>query len=230
MQVRQSVVKFLAVDVVDYLSRLSAGDFPVLPLSAGAFASIPKTQRLNSLVKMPVGFFDRRSRDFGNVIFRNRGDHLISSPVVLSMRKAADLLVVRVKRVAMVAKHLVVPHAKVLGDCRSVAVFARQANRLTAPSVVEGAVLLQPLVVHEAETSSGVLPPAALNVANPVFKRCHYPSLLFSNCYIGNNNREGKGCIKIIGNSWAVPKFEWLGRRIAALMPATISPSLKEAA
>jgi DNA (cytosine-5)-methyltransferase 1 len=24
---------------------------------------------------------------------------------------------------------------------------------------------------------------------------------------------------KALGNSWAVPKFHWLGRRIAALMP-----------
>ncbi|WP_457659573.1 DNA cytosine methyltransferase [Sinorhizobium medicae] len=35
---------------------------------------------------------------------------------------------------------------------------------------------------------------------------------------------------KALGNSWAVPKFAWLGARIQMLMPATISPSLKEAA
>lgn len=35
---------------------------------------------------------------------------------------------------------------------------------------------------------------------------------------------------KALGNSWAVPKFTWLGKRIATLMPATAANDNKEAA
>ncbi|ANV24489.1 hypothetical protein [Agrobacterium pusense] len=219
MQVRQRVIQLVTVNVVDDLTGLRTGNFSMFPLTAASLGSVSQSKRLNPFVKMPVALLNGGTGNFGDMIICNGGNHLISSPVVLSMRKSANLLFVGVKRVAMVAKHLVVPHAKVLGDCRSVTMFTGQANRLTAPSVVESAMLLQPLIVHEAETSSGVLPTAAFNVANSIFNRRHKPSMLFPISYIGKNNGEDNSLIKIMGNSWAVPKFVWLGRRIQQLMP-----------
>lgn len=230
MQVRCNIVEFVSVNVMDYLSRLRASNLSMFKLTTAPFGAVTKSHGLRFLGVVPVTPLNGRASNLGNMVIGNRANHLVTSPVVFSVRQSVNFLLVGIKRVAMFAEHLVVPHAKTLGNGWPVAVLAGHAYGLPAPRVVDGAVLLQPLVVHEAETSSGVLPSAAINVANPVFKRCHKPSMLFPISYIGKNNGKDNSLIKITGNSWAAPKFVWLGKRLQRLLAANNNTPAKGAA
>jgi hypothetical protein len=198
MQITLDIVQWVAVNVVNDLAGLGVGDLPMLPvLAVGRLrASRPKSLCIEGLPVRLVALDRPRIWRQGHSDF-GRGADFVAAPHVFSRRQAINLFRVGVQRIAVSMPHLVVAHAHVSRRNWSVAVQARPANDLPAPSVFSSTVLLNSLVVHQAKAVSSVLPSASFNRASG-----HVGSLPN---YID---------VKALGNSWAVPCAAWIGRRI----------------
>lgn len=223
MQVRQGIIQLITVNVMDNLTGFRACNFPVFPLATASLAPVTKPKWLNPFVEMTISLFNRGTCNSCNVVIGNRGNHFISSSMMLAVLKAANLLLVGIQSIAVISEHLIVAHAKSLRYSGPVAVFAGHPDRFSTPSIIKGPMLFEALVVHKAESMRGVLSSAPFNVAYPVLCNQKNSPKSFPINNIGNQSGEFKGTIKIIGNSWAVPKFRWLGERIAMLMPQRVA-------
>lgn len=176
MKVAQVIVEPVAIDVVDNLARLRTSNFPMLPLTPASLAAVAKAVgcRLQPLGE-PVRLLNTWPRRLCLSIGGDRRDHLIASPAVRPIVSAISLLLVGIKRIAVLPVHLVVPETHLLGYRRAVAITARPANLSTAPFVIRRSVPLHSLVVHKAKSVCRVFPTAAVDLA------CfHIPRLIFS--------------------------------------------------
>lgn len=209
MQVAQVVVERVAVNVVDYLPRLCAGDLPVLLLSTRSLAAVTEAVRRGSKLRaVPVGLLNRGIRNHRLGVLLDGGNHFVASSHVCARLQALNLLGIGVERIAMSVPHLVVPHAHLSGHHRPVAVLTGSADLFPAPSVVRRAVLLGALVVHQAQAVCSVFATASLNRADAVQGRGSHraTSQITSPNSITN---------KALGNSMAVNVMRVIGTRIA---------------
>lgn len=195
MQVRSLIVQPVAVNVVDDLAAFGSSNLTVFPLptpdGARALSLCAKRRAVGA-----IRFFNFwgccRRREFHHPAVLH-GD--IPAPKLAAGRHRPFLFIVSVQRIAVVAAHLVVAHAKLLCGYRPIAMKAPTPNDLSSPSVLGGAVFTNPLVMHEAVAVRGMFSTATTNRA-----RFHggYPSTLY----------------KALGNSMAVPVMAWIGRQI----------------
>lgn len=202
MQVLPCIVQRVAVDMVNDLPRLGLGDLAMLPLSAAPAASIAKPLCLKVGSVRPVRLLNRRKAGaYGFQRSGGRRNHLVAAPHVLTSSHAINLLAICKERIAMSMPHLVMPNAKFASRHGPVAVQALPPNFLPAPAVFGRPVLLNALVVHQAEAVRCVLSTTAFN------RTKNHIGHLQLNCLDSIR-------YKALGNSWAINCARWVGQRI----------------
>ena len=216
MQVRSLVVQWIPVNVVNNLAGLGFGNFAVLPLPAVSTAPVSQAVRLQQCCVGSIASFCRCAFDWARLRHvSDRSDHPVAAAHMFAAGEGVDFLHVGIKRVAVTMPHLVVANAHFPSRNRSVAVFASPADCLASPCVIDGPVLFLPLVVHQAQSASGMPSSAAFYVADLIkFWGCHINSLPFI-CFPKLYTR-----YKALGNSMAVPVMRFIGQRIADVLNA----------
>jgi hypothetical protein len=203
------IIKPVTVDMVNYFPGLGPGDFTMFPLSAVSLTAITQAMRSRSKRShILVRFFNSGVRRLCARHVSDRGNHTITTAIVLARRKATDFQVVRMQWVAMSMPHLVMPHAHFTRGHRPIAVQAGSSNHLAAPTIIRRAMSFLALVMHEAKTMRSML---AVTSVNRAFSICRvsghqYSSFLLPLFYLR---------YKALGNSMAIPPMRWLGQRIA---------------
>jgi hypothetical protein len=209
MQIRNVVVSGVAVNMVDNLPFLGARNLAMLPLAPIPLGPVAEALSGCRCLVWCVGLLNRWVRlRFCGSEFRNGANGSIPAATYRNpMRQSALLFIIRKKRVSVPMPHLVVPHTHTPSNRRPIAMDARSADHLPAPSVLGRPVPLYALVVHQAKAVCSVFAPAPVNRAFSVcFVGAHdFLAHLFPKLYTED---------KALGNSMACNVMSWIGSRI----------------
>lgn len=203
MKITFTILIFLAIDMVDDLTRFRASYFSML-INLAVFVWLARSCiSLLFLCCIPGSALNCSIGNLSSYVHQSGGrNNFVSAKNMASWFTVALTVLVTVKRVSVPSQHLVVTRAQIAGFNWPFAVKARTAWYSIAPTIRGCAVLAKPFVVHQAKTGSRMFSVAGFNLTSS------------HRCIISQNRQESQARYRMLGNAVCVPTAEWIARRI----------------
>ena len=201
MKIVGVIVLLVAINVMDNLAPFGARNLAMFK------NALPRPVSALSLCINCHSAYMVLSGCFGGSSFHReyqwtRAAHSYVSPAQMSARRhIANLSLIRVQRVAMLAPHLVVAHTHFFCSNRPVTMQAITPNHSTTPPILGRSMTPNAFIVHQAEPLGSVTPFAPIN----------------RTCSHGTNIVMPGPRYKAMGNSWTTNVVRYLGEQIERL-------------